>query len=341
MKKMNLFSPSCFFLCLKDRMRQKDQNKWEVWASILHDNAKKSGIDFVGDADNGGDANTAQKIFNIKDRVNKASKLKFTEEAWQVFKNQISPRKRKLELLKYAAIFLISLLITGSSFWIYNSPKSASNEYACITSPNGQISNVTLFDGTNIWLNAGTSLKYKQSFNHKNREVFLDGEALFSVTKNKKLPFIVHAGNAQVKVYGTEFNVKAYNNESKIETVLLEGKVQFAINEKSVMMKPGEHLLLTKESGVIEKNKVNTEEYTAWKGGKIYFNNETLINLSLQLERWYEVKIMFAEEHIKSYRFSGVINRDKSLDYILKIIQEINKIDFEFKNEQITIKDVK
>ena len=77
----------------------------------------------------------------------------------------------------------------------------------------------------------------------------------------------------------------------------------------------------------------------SWKGGKIYFNNETLQNLILQLERWYEVKFTFAHEHLKAYRFSGVINKDKTLNYTLRIIQEINKVQFEMKDEQILIKD--
>jgi ferric-dicitrate binding protein FerR (iron transport regulator) len=106
-------------------------------------------------------------------------------------------------------------------------------------------------------------------------------------------------------------------------------------------MQPGEHLALTTKNGKIEKNKVNTTEYTAWTGGKIYFNNETLLNLARELERWYEVKFQFADEHIKSYRFTGVVNKEKSLEYTLKLIQEINKIDFESDNEQIIIKNAK
>ena len=124
-------------------------------------------------------------------------------------------------------------------------------------------------------------------------------------------------------MHGTQFNVKAYENEPVVETVLVEGKVEFMSAEKDVMLKPGEQLLFSKGSGDVKTNQVDTGEFTAWKGGKIYFNNETLLNLTKQLERWYEVSFSFENEQIKNYRFSGVINKDRSLDYTLKIIQEI------------------
>jgi ferric-dicitrate binding protein FerR (iron transport regulator) len=319
-------------------MKQEEQNKWETWASVLHNDAERPGTGFHGDADDK-DFHAVRKIFNIREKVASALRLKPDNEAWDGLRRQLSPRKRRLEFLKYAAVFLISLLVTASAFWVYNNQYAGTNEYASITSPKGQISNVTLFDGTNIWLNAGSTLKYNQSFNQNNREVYLDGEALFSVTENKGLPFIVHAGDARVKVFGTEFNVKAYSDGSKIEAVLIEGKVEFTSNKKSVMMEPGDHIELSGKNGTISKNKVNTEEYTSWKGGKIYFNNETLLSLTLQLERWYEIKFSFQDEQVKSYRFTGVINKERSLDYTLNIIQEINKVKFEFDKEQIMIKD--
>ena len=321
-------------------MERKEQNKWEAWSSIFHDHEvgdeKNHQVDFGNK-----DFDAVRRIFHVRNKVKQALTLSPTDVAWKRMKVQLLPRARKFELLKYAAIFLISLLITSASFWGYNWNKFRLNEYAIITAPQGQISNIILFDGTNIWLNAGSTLKYNQSFNRNKREIFLDGEALFAVSKNEELPFIVHAGDAQIKVFGTEFDVKAYKNESYIETVLIEGKVEFTANEKAMIMSPGEHLQFSKKTGAVEKQRVQTEEYTAWKEGKIYFNNETLLNLTIQIERWYEVKFLFEDEDIQSYRFSGVINKDKSLEYILGIIQEINKVEFIFNKEQIIIKDKK
>jgi ferric-dicitrate binding protein FerR (iron transport regulator) len=312
------------------------QNKWEEWASILHNEATDSVTDYT---ENDQDYGHVEKIFNARNQVGQVLSLKPADKAWIELRKQLSSGKRWIEWMKYAAIFILSLLLTGTAFWTHYSDQFTPKRYTSITVPNGQISNITLFDGTNVWLNAGSSLKYSDTFNRNDREIFLEGEALFSVTKDEKIPFIVHAGDAQVKVYGTEFNVKAYSNETKIETVLIEGKVQFTAHGKDVMMEPGEQLVLSKATGELVKRQVDPDEYTSWKGGKIYFNNETLFNLTQQLERWYEVKFSFDHESIKSYRFSGVINKERSLDYTLRIIQEINKIKFEFKDEQIIIKN--
>ena len=319
-------------------MKNENQYKWESWAEELHEgNTLSEGID--GREQEGKDWNAVKRIFAVREKVEQIRRLGHEEAAWAKLKKQLSPKYLWKEMLKYAAVFVAAIVISGLSFYTYESYKYSQSEYACITSPNGQITNVTLFDGTDVWLNAGSTLKYNQYFNRDDRKVFLDGEALFKVTKDTGKPFIVNAGKAQIKVHGTVFDVKAYRQESQITTVLLEGKVQFLSRGKSVMMHPGEQLLFTKKTGQIAKNKVDTSKVTAWKGGKIYFNNETLENLILQLERWYEVKFRFENEHIKSYHFSGVINKDRSLNYTLKIIQDINKVNFEIKEDQIIIKD--
>ncbi|WP_423127909.1 FecR family protein [Gaoshiqia sp. Z1-71] len=317
----------------------KDQHKWELWAALLHGEAQKSETEALQDSDTEKELTALRRIYNSREKVVQLSQLKPADVAWCDLKGKLFSRNRWMELLKYAAVLIVSLLITGSIFYSYHFRQTAQDEYASISAPNGQISNVTLFDGTNVWLNAGSKLIYKHSFNQKNREVILDGEALFSVTKNEKIPFIVHAGSTQIKVHGTQFNVKAYANDLKIETVLVEGEVEFFSDKRSVFMKPGEQLLFTKNSGELVKNNVSTDEHTAWKSGKMYFHDETLLNLTRQLERWYEVKFIFSDEQIPRYRFSGVINKERSLEYTLNIIQDINKVKFEFDKEQIMVKN--
>ncbi len=314
-----------------------DQDKWEKWASWFHDETDNT----INDRDeNPADPKEWEKmkrIYGAKEDVGHVLNFKSPEKAWKELKKRLSPGWQT-ELMKYAAVFLLAIALSGITFWIMNSIPS-DNEFTSVMSPNGQISTVSLSDGTTIWLNSGSKLKYNDDFNDKNREVFLEGEALFSVTRGKSKPFIVHAGEAEIKVTGTEFNVKAYRNESGIEATLIEGKVQFSSPQSKVDMLPGQHLLFSKTTGEIKMTQVNPAEYTAWKGGKIYFNNESLENLVFQLERWYEVKFAFENEKIRSYRFSGVINKERSLDYTLGIIQEINKIKFRFKDEQILIMD--
>ncbi|WP_346862004.1 FecR domain-containing protein [uncultured Draconibacterium sp.] len=320
-------------------MKENIQNKWEEWASNLH--GESDAADTNLSSDEASDKKAVESIFELRGNVSKARRLKAEDKAWAELKKQLVPQRFWQEFLKYAAIVVVSLLVGGSAFWTYTTFNEPVPVFASITAPNGQISNVTLFDGTNIWLNAGSTLKYTQNFNTATREVFLEGEAYFDVTKDKERPFVVNAGKSQIKVLGTVFNVKAYQNEPKVETVLVEGKIEFSAGGKSILVDPGEHILYTENSNRIVKKEVNTADYTAWKGGKIYFNNESLLELTLQLERWYEVKFQFTGEHIKKYRFTGVINTDKTLDYTLKIIEAINKVDFEFNNEQIKIVDKK
>lgn len=322
-------------------MEEKDHNNWENWAAKLHGETTEPEDKLDTNSGDKQDKKVVENIFGVRTKVRQVQMLSSKDAAWEALKVQITPKLFWREFAKYAAIIILSITVGGAAFWAFNTINTPLPEYASITAPNGQISNVTLFDGTNIWLNAGSTLKYNQSFNQNNREVFLEGEAFFEVTKNKNSPFVVNAGNTQIKVLGTVFNVKAYSTEPKIETVLVEGKVQFVANGKSTVLKPGEHLLFSEKTGRLTKSEVNTSEFTAWKGGKIYYNNETLVDLTLQLERWYEVKFQFNNEHIKNYRFTGVINKDKTLEYTLNIITEINKVDFELNNEQITITDKK
>lgn len=317
-----------------------DQNRWETWASLLHGEVSEPEIDSGLDEEGEKELKIGHRIYHSREKVAQVRKLKPAESAWAELEKSLStPRAWWKEALKYAAVFIIAFLTAGGAFWFYQTGAVENESWASISAPNGQISNVTLFDGTNVWLNAGSTLTYKQSFNLNNREVVLDGEALFSVTKNEKSPFIVHAGASEIQVHGTQFNVKAYANDSKIATVLVEGEVEFRAGQQALMMVPGEQVLFSKNTGQLEKNKVDIAEHIAWKGGKIYFNDETLFALAQQLERWYEVKFAFASDELKSYRFTGVINKERSLEYTLKIIQEIRKVKFEFNKEQILIKD--
>lgn len=309
---------------------------WEKWASRLHGEEGEPEGDPSENENERKEWEKMTKIYAAREEVGHVLNFKSSDKAWKEIKKRLS-YSWQAELMKYAAVFILAAGISGVAFWQINS--SSGNKFTTVMSPNGQISTVSLSDGTTIWLNSGSELKYNDHFNDQNREVFLDGEAFFSVTKDKRKPFVVHVGEAEVIVTGTEFNVQAYGNESAIETTLIEGKVQFHSPSSEIDMLPGQHILFTKATGKIETTRVDPAEYTAWKGGKIYFNNESLENLVLQLERWYEVKFAFENGRIRSYRFSGVINKERSLEYTLGIIEEINKISFQRKGEQILILD--
>jgi transmembrane sensor len=316
------------------------QEKWEQWAASLHGEDLNS-FDFQETDEDKKTIHSLKKLHQVREQVAQVQQLQPELLAWDKLKNRIDRKSRNFRLwLNYAAVAVISILATGLGAYFMGS-QFPGDQYAAVSCPKGQITNVTLFDGTNIWLNSGSTLKYPKTFNEKEREVYLEGEALFEVAKNKKKLFVVHTADADIKVHGTVFDVKAYREMTNVETVLIEGSVEFVSGDKSVFMKPGEKLKLNPASDKVTVLEVNTTDYTAWKGGKIYFNNETLENLTIQLERWYEVKFRFGSEGVKNFRFSGVINKDKSLDYTLNIIQSINKVEFEKDKEEVLIQEIK
>lgn len=314
----------------------EDQKKWEQFAERLHGEISGDQTQQTESDENIHLENSMKQIFNARKDVQKIREFQSTNYVWESLKLRLTKSGRANEIMKYAAVAVIAIMTTffGTQFF---QNKLSNDEFASISSPTGQISNITLFDGTNVWLNAGSTLKYKKSFNQYDREVYLSGEALFEVTKEKKHSFIVHSGKSEIRVHGTVFDVKAYPNMNTIETVLVEGSVEFVNKGKSVLMSPGEQLVFSKNTNKVVKTVINTAEFTSWKGGKIYFNNKTLKDLTMQLERWYEVKFKFASPEFENYRFSGVINKDKSLDFTLGIIEEINKVEFKMNQDEILI----
>ncbi|MDX9883905.1 MAG: FecR family protein [Prolixibacteraceae bacterium] len=313
----------------------ENQNTWERIAAKLHGEVQGPS----GQQGPGQDIRIEKMIGQVhasRNDVKKIQEFQSPEMVWEKLKRQLSRKNWFREWPKYAAVAVVAILITIVADYFADNYISG-KQYASVSSPIGQITNLTLFDGTNVWLNAGSTLKYKKTFNWSDREVYLDGEALFEVEKNNGRSFVVHAGNSSVKVHGTVFDVRAYSNMSAIETVLIEGSVEFISNGNSVFISPGERLICSMPTGKITKSGINTAEYTSWKGGKISFNNKSLDELIVQLEHWYEVKFRFESEELKDYRFTGVINKDRSLDYTLNIIQEINKVKFKINQEEIII----
>ncbi len=209
--------------------------------------------------------------------------------------------------------------------------------------PYGSKSQVELPDGSKVWLNSGSSLKYSQDFNHHTREVILDGEGYFDVTANKQLPFWVKTYGISIKVVGTAFNVKAYRNEKSIETTVERGQICiYDVNRKELKEKElvlekkqqGKFVIAVTKSAISETltpdanikisdvtiiYNVPTELYTSWKDKRWIIEREELGSLAIKIERRYDVSITFSSEALKHYTFSGIIE-EESLAQVLKII---------------------
>ena len=189
---------------------------------------------------------------------------------------------------------------------------------------------LTLADGTEVWLNAETEIRYPVQFTGNKRVVYLDGEAYFTVAPDKKKPFTVVSTHASVSVLGTQFNFRAYPDEQDVQTTLVSGSVimQSEKYKQQIKLVPGEQGVLEKRSANLTKQEVNTYLYTAWKDGRFAFRNARLEDLFSILARWYDLSIFYQSSEAKDIRFTGDLNKTDDFKSILKIIEQNERVTF-------------
>ena len=208
--------------------------------------------------------------------------------------------------------------------------------YNTITTPNGGQYQLVLADGTKVWLNAASSLRYPTSFTGKDRTVELTGEAYFEVAKNKNQPFNVKSATQTVQVLGTHFNVNAYTDEKAVKTTLLEGSVKVQSATRNVMISPGQQAALA-NNGLFAINKdLDTDEIVAWKNGVFQFNEADIQTIMRQIARWYNIDVEF-KGTIPANTYHGKISRNSNVSQVLKIL-ELSGINFTIEGRKITVK---
>ncbi|RXQ90982.1 FecR family protein [Ancylomarina salipaludis] len=180
---------------------------------------------------------------------------------------------------------------------------------------------VQLSDGTKVWMNSESSLRFKSKFTGKQRVVDLVGEAYFEVAKNPDQPFIVRTANTFVKVLGTKFNVKAYADEAYTYTTLNEGKVKLIMDDKQQIMAPNEQVVFDKKNRQYTKKVVDASIYSAWTKGQFVFKDERLEDILSSLSRWYGVKVFYKHAQQKEERFSISVNRYDEIQPLLNHIE--------------------
>ena len=234
-------------------------------------------------------------------------------------------------MLKYAAIVIFTLLIGYSASRFISVDDRNELSYNELIVPLGQISEFILSDGTHVWLNSGTKFRFPTEFGDHKREIYLEGEAYFKVSKDKHHPFLVNSGQMVTRVLGTEFNVSAYKNSDEIETTLIEGSVEIlnTKHKKIVRLEPEQQFVYSNSKQIHTVTQVDTKPFEAWKDGELVFRNKTLEEIKPKLERWYNVNIEFQDEISKNYRFSGTLLKQKPVDQILQVIQVFIPIDFQ------------
>ncbi|MCO5237151.1 MAG: FecR domain-containing protein [Chitinophagaceae bacterium] len=207
--------------------------------------------------------------------------------------------------------------------------------YNTIATPYGGQYKVELSDGTKVWLNAGSSLRFPTTFRGAEREVAVTGEVYFEVAENPSMPFIVDVSGARIKVLGTHFNVMAYSDEPAFETTLLEGAVQFIKNGEMVKLNPGQQVQLLKGGKMQVRDDVNMEKIVAWKNGYFKFDGLDFATIARQLSRWYNVEVIY-DKKIDDL-FFATIPRDTRLSVVLKALELTGKVRFEIEGNKILV----
>ncbi len=275
-------------------------------------------------------------------------------------------KKYKRGLFAFATTAIVAILII-SIYLNYNRTNDAMladlPAKSEISTKNGSKTNLVLPDGTKVWLNAGSEMTYDKNYGSKLREVTLNGEAYFDVVKNADKPFIIHANKMDIKVLGTVFNVKCYKSEKTIETSLIRGSIEVTLKDRQekIMMKPNEKLIVNIEekekiktipnkivrASFIQKplillgnltiyTKDNTVVETAWVQNRLVFVSETFEDIALKMERWYGIKIVFANEVLKEVKTTGSFEKE-SITEALNALQLLSPFNYIIKNNIIII----
>ncbi|NGM63309.1 DUF4974 domain-containing protein [Sphingobacterium sp. SGG-5] len=206
-----------------------------------------------------------------------------------------------------------------------------------LSTPKGATFQITLPDGTKVWLNGDTQIRYPGKFATTKRLVELEGEAYFSVVKQNGIPFIVSTEGQKIEVLGTEFNISTYE-ETSTKTTLSEGSVRVtskSLPSTSLQLSPGEQSILYTD-GILNKKKVNLKQELAWRSGIFYFDETPFADIMQQVARWYDVDIRY-ETGIPKGTFSGVIDREVSLRTLIEFFGESSRYEFRLENKIVIV----
>ena len=238
-----------------------------------------------------------------------------------------------------AGVEIVNDTVTGKvSYHVNETGMEDSLVFNTLIVPKGGEYSLELPDGTVVWVNSESSLRFPEKFTSNRREVFLEGEAYFEVARDISRPFVVETVQAKVSVLGTSFDVCAYAEEGKTWTTLEEGVVEVESMDKGekVRMVPGEQVCLTGGKGM-EKYKVETALFTAWRSGRLVFKDMRLEDLMRNLARWYDVKVEFYREEAKDIVFTGDVKKYEDLNEVLEIIELTSDVHFTIEGQSIIV----
>lgn len=213
--------------------------------------------------------------------------------------------------------------------------------YNTLIIPKGGEYYLELSDGTKVWLNAETKLKYPVQFIGAERNVELTGEAYFEVAHNESKPFHVVSGGQSIEVLGTEFNVSAYKDDLNIVTTLVKGKVsvyETHTKDNNQLLKPNDQTIMNRRSGEITSKVVDPKNFIAWKSGAFYFQDKTFDGMMKVLSRWYDINVFYDNEDVRDIKFTGRFKRYDDFETVKQLIQKTDEVKFEIKGKTVVIK---
>jgi ferric-dicitrate binding protein FerR (iron transport regulator) len=242
-----------------------------------------------------------------------------------------------------AAASVILIMILSAATW-FSLRRPADKQMAVdhqkeafqtVVTPRGGQYRLVLPDGSKVWLNASSSLKFPRSFNGKQRQVVLTGEAYFEVAKNAAMPFEVAVNDMRVEVLGTHFNIMSYKEEESINTTLLEGSVRVRMGAAGNLLRPGEQASLYKTTEKISVSGVDVDQAIAWKNGLFLFEGATIESVMKEIARWYDVDVVYKGKF--SQHFRGMISRSVNISQVIKMLELTSEAHFKIDGRTITV----
>jgi len=210
-------------------------------------------------------------------------------------------------------------------------------QYNSLVTPASKVFTIVLSDGTKVWLNAKSAIRYPTCFESDIRKVYLTGEAYFEVKRDTLHPFVVSTREMDVEVLGTVFNVMAYPEEKAVETTLVSGKVKVKTLKSELLLLPGMQAQFDKQTASLEKHSADTEIVSSWRFGKYVFKYEDLECVMSKLSRWYNIEVSFSNQEKKSLHFSGTLHKYDDIDKTLKIIELATDVKFSDLGNKIVV----
>jgi len=250
---------------------------------------------------------------------------------------------KQVELISGSAVELDlgSVQATGDSLaglvYLAKDTRVKTLEYHVLKVPRAGEYIMTLSDGTKVWLNSESEIKYPVVFGEERREVFITGEAFFEVKQDSLRPFLVHTPCTQTTVLGTSFNVMAYPAAPQTEITLLQGAVMVEAAGRNQSIIPGQQLQVNNVSKEMTCREVNVNRYASWKEGLFDFEGMKLEDLVTELSRWYDVDFFFANRTAAAKRFTGAVKRNNNLQFMLDFIEKTSDVRFEVKGKTVCV----